>query len=314
MTDNRHNMQPVLFLELGSLGAGQIDPDSRINNGEQPIDVITITEVCEALTGDTYFVPTAQLEAIPGTCVDGRLDIHRQRKVLPSAAGGTFTMVVADALTTNRYRQSQQNAAEHAQNVYAFILEDENRAGQVGGHDAEHPHGEHNSGCGACDNLATILGFIRDRGDDIRELIEQLGYTVDEDTHRHIVGQAAKLCASDYAVSGDQLRAAMVEQATEASIETLTGKHNEVALVVNLEPNTTLDHKKLADDFGEAYEAFNLDVPALETAVSVLSLTKAEADAKLLAMLYYNVATAGVLAGPSLRFVVHQPRPVAVAA
>ena len=48
-------------------------------------------------------------------------------------------------------------------------------------------------------------------------------------------------------------------------------------------------------------QAFNLDIWALKNGVNRISLNQAEADIKMLAAVYYNLATLYTLAGPSLR-------------
>lgn len=52
------------------------------------------------------------------------------------------------------------------------------------------------------------------------------------------------------------------------------------------------------------YEAFNLDVWAPKYGIDVISSSEKESEHKFVAAVLYNIATACVLAGPSLRVVV----------
>lgn len=279
---------PKLIFAIGSIG-----PSHRSN-----VDFATMQQVVNDL--DDCFVATEPADIVPRQCVDGRPRSDNTCAPAPNAAGGTFSAVVGDALTTNHFRADKTaNAAMHARQIYAFLTE---RGYAVGGHDADHASGN-DCGCGAEDKLSAMLEFIRDHGADIRIFLKDL-VAVSDQTHELIVGNASQLLQSGYVCSGKELRQAFVDIAGAESVETLAGPHNELVLIVNTQPDTTLDRARLRTKFGDAYQAFNVDIPALRKAAEITSITPLERDQKLAAMLYYNVAVAAVLADSSMPVIV----------
>lgn len=283
------------FPELG-IGIGSIGPDARIERGE--IELQRLEEYLGSLASGELFAHTDLV--IPAMCVDGRLPENKQLELLPNSSGGTFTLVVADALV---HGHTNGNAAAHAHDVYAQLV---GKGYKIGGHDADHASGE-GCGCGAEDNLQAILGFMADENNAgaIREFLESLGEHVDAGVHDEIVAQAQSLLQGGYAnTTGKDLRQAFVGTAGEGSVVTLSGPHNEVALVVNTRAHETYDRVAAHNEFGDAYQAFNLDVESVREGTKMMSTTDDDATKMHIAGLYYNVAVAAVLAGPDLRVVV----------
>lgn len=293
------NTKEIAFLTIAE---GGIDPDTRVSRGE-----ITQDEIEQFVTDiqSEEFDAVIDAAAIPAVCVDGR-----GMRVGPNAAGGTFTLVVADALTTQTYRSQGDKAPAHATRLFTELT----KAGKkIGGHDDDHAQGN-NCGCGAEDKLdnvedangPSILGYIERRGGDIRTFLESplIGLTISDELHESIVARSAELRKEKYATAGADLKKATLAVAGEDAIEQLTGVHNEVALRIQTKPGATIDRPKLREKYGDKLEVFELDLPNLRSGVEAVSLTKEEAGKKLIAALYYNVATASVLAGPSLCVVV----------
>ena len=293
-------IKEALYLTLGE---GSIDPAGRIANGE--ISDQQIEQFVTDLDSPEF---DAEIDAlvIPNVCVDGR-----GLKIGANAAGGTFSLVMADALTSQSYRQAGQDAATHT----VTLLKELKKLGyEVGGHDDENAHGSV-CGCGAedkFDNLedntrASILEYIGRRGDDIRSLLESptIGLTISDELHELIIGRSRELRTEQYASNGAAIKAATVSVGGEESIEKVKGTHNEVALRICTAAGKTIDRLKLRQKYGERLQAFELDLPALRQGVEAISLTKKEADDKFIAAIYYNVATASTLSGPSLRVVVY---------
>lgn len=285
------------------IGQGSIDPQTRIDRGE--IGEAEVDQFVEDLYSDEFDAEVASL--IPTKCVDGRSRKDGANSLGANAAGGTFSVVMGDVLTTARYLEPGADAKQHAKKVYSELMAE---GYSIGVHDDDHAEGL-NCGCGAEDKLdnqdetmPSILRFITDRGDTIRGVIESLGVKVDDETNALIVNNAQKLREGNYATNGKDLRDAATETAGEEVVETLTDVHNEAALVVRRQQGKTLDRAKLAAKYGSRLQAFNLDVPALQKAAEAISATADEANQKFVAMLYYNVATAATLAGPGLRVVV----------
>jgi hypothetical protein len=102
---------------------------------------------------------------------------------------------------------------------------------------------------------------------------------------------------------GRELLAAVTMHADEVFIDTLAGSHNEVVAILNTVPGTTLDRDALRHEFGEEYEAFNVDVWSFEEAARAISPTEDEVTQKVTALVYYNLATTMVLSGKKMRAV-----------
>lgn len=98
----------------------------------------------------------------------------------------------------------------------------------------------------------------------------------------------------------------MVALTGSESSEELQGAHNEVVAIVNMRPGTTLDRGKLVEKYGSDYQAFNVDAWAFETAARELyndAISDDEVQDFVVAMTYYNIATAITLCGPNMRII-----------
>lgn len=281
-----------------TLAEGSIDPDTRVANGEFSNE--QIDDFCDDVLSESYDTPIDP-KAIPNVCVDGR-----GQKIGPNAAGGSFTLVMADALTTQSYRKQGETASQHSKTLYEELTK---MGYEIGGHDADHA-GDGDSGCGAQDRLdnihnrskPSILEFIGRGGNEIRNyLSENVGFDVDDATHELIVENSKQLRTEAYAGSGSELKDAVVEVAGEESIEHLKDDHFEVLLKLYLRKGVALDRVKLREVYGDKLQAFAANVPNIKVGTDAISLSPEEASAKLAAALYYNVATASVLAGKGLR-------------
>lgn len=229
---------------------------------------------------------------VPCGCVDGRCG----GKIRPNAAGGTETIFVADDLTTKRFEGDGTTASAYRTTLR--LLKDEGF--EVGGHDDDHAMGDI-SGCGANDKLPLIYDFIQRKADVLKDLTESLGITVDDASHQTIVDNAR---ARTEFSKGAELLGVLNEEGAEDAVDHLRGGHNEVMVIINLREGTTFDRDAAEAEFGPDYEAFNVDAWSFAEAARATSLSPQEAEQKVVAMVYYNLATAHVLGGKSLRVVV----------
>lgn len=282
-------------LTIFTIGIGGINPAVRVEKGE--ITFASMQEAAERLKTDEFYEEIDK-NAIPNKCVDGRGRLDGNQELGPNAAGGTFSVVMADALTTNRYRAEGEKAPVHAAKVYNELKK---MGFKIGGHDAD-SHSDKGCGCGAEDVLdsphmsePSIIRYMIQRGDDIRTFLSSNGIEVDDGTHKLLLKNATRLFQEGYATNGAELRDAMESVDGETAIETLTGPHFEFNLALNTQSGTTLNRDKLREAFGNEYQTFGLDIWALENAAKATSLTEREVVQKFAAMLYYNVATAAVL-------------------
>lgn len=291
-------------LAILTFAEGAVDPAIRIDSGE--ISGHKVLEVVDRLRGDEFYadIPAGQ---IPCKCMDCRRRIDGVVELGSNAAGGTVTMIVADALTHNSYRLKGEDFAAHSRRV-ATVLKDKELP--IGIHDADTAD-DHSCGCGAIDKLdsddpfrPSILSFIVRKGNEIRTIVESIGFPVDDEVHAMITTNAESLIASKYGVMGYRAKQAIVEVAEVGCVETLVGKQLAVAAVVNTKDGKTLNREKLAAEFGDDYQAFNIDVPGIIEGARATSISEPEAQEKTVAALYYNFAAAGVIAAPSMPVVV----------
>ncbi len=273
----------VEFVELGDAAIGGIEA------GE--LSQERLEELTERVgTGEFHVATDGKL---PGGCVDGRPG----GALRPNAAGGSETIFVADDLTSKSLASSDGSTAGGYANTLRALTE---RGYEVGGHTDDHAHGEA-SGCGANDKLASIYEYIATRGDVLRATTAHLGIQVSDETHEMITGNAAARTEFSH---GAELLSILREQAGEGAVDPLEGAHQEVLAVINNRPGTTLDRVALADEFGLDYEVFNVDAWTFSEAANAVAINPEDAGQKVVAMVYYNLATTYVLSGPKMRVVV----------
>lgn len=293
-------MQAIGIVTLGEAAKGAIGPEERIARNE--LSEVEVQDFAEHLQTDEFYTEVGELG--------------------PNAAGGTFSLVVADALTTQRFLQPNQTADQHAKTVYGWLMQYADTPENyliiprqcidgrpltpgyapskqlIGGHDSTKSKDD----CGAQKRLPEILAYISNNGDVLRNVTESEGVTVDDETHALIVASSQARLDEGYCSSGLALRNSFTEVAGEACIAHLLGEHTEVAARKNRNPNITLDRDALQHEYGTAMEAFNIDAGVFLAAANVLSNTPREAAQKAIAMEYYNTATALVLAHKSMRY------------
>lgn len=263
----------------GSIQAGE-DQQERLD------------EVTQKLASGVFHVQTDG--RIPYGCKDGR-DTRDGISPKPDSAGGSETLFVADDLTTRRFATDGTTVG-----AYAKTLEFISSAGyEVGGHTDEIASGE-GSGCGANDQLPRIYDFIARNSEYLRDLAAKLGVTTSDELFERIIQHAKE--RTNFS-SGRQLLDVLRTYGDEKA-DLLTGEHKEVAAVINMRFGTTLDRIALKEEFGELYESFNVDAWTFNESAELISETPPEKEAKILAMILYNLGTAHILGGPKLRIIV----------
>ena len=277
--------QTVDFLELGDLAEGSIEAgDSQQERLE---------EFTERVGSGEFHIATDL--TIPCGCIDGRCGCSPK----PNSAGGTESLMVADDLTDKQFRASDDTTLGAYDNVVRFLK----KSGYpIGGHDDE-GRADDKTGCGANDKLALMYDVIARKGDAIRTVAESIGIEVSDDTHQLIMRNAAG--RTDFS-AGPELLALLEKYAGTDAVDNLRGSHREVLALINLRAGTTLDRDALTAEFGDDYQAFNVDAWSFHEAAAVMSTSRGgeEQRRKAAAMTYYNLAAALVLGGPKLRIVV----------
>lgn len=289
---------------LGDYARGTIEPQPRIDAGE--ITEAEVDQFVEALTGDEFYDKIDSF--MPKCCVDGRHRHDGQCELGANAAGGVFSLLAADMLSTQTFRLESGNTTAYAKHLFTFL--NETHAGQFGDHVADAGVGPDDSGCGAIDKMAIAIGLIAQHGDELRGLAKIVGISIADDDFDIIIARA-RLIADEHDIAIDTGKAmidTLKNTAGETSAEVLTGVHNEVAVVVNERSGTTLNRAKIKARYGDRLQAFNYDRWAMRKATAAIStgvegeLTKAEeAQRKLAAADLYTLAVTCTLAGASLR-------------
>lgn len=290
---------------LGDSAIGAIGPDDRIKHGEISAD--KVDELAHRLETDEFYDEVSD-------------------ELGPNSAGGTFSLVIADALTNSRFRLNGESAKEHARVVYTWLLENKNDAesrkviprvcvdgripvnGSVDNESVVGTHQDENGpgGCGAENKLNEILLYISNRGEQLRQIAAILGVEVDASTSQLISENARTLLEDGYVNSGSELREVCAEVAGESSVVTLAGTHKEVVAAVNTDKSKTLNRAKVREIFGEGYDVFDVDAGVFQEAAAVISDGSADdINQKFTALLYYNLGTTVVLSDKSLRLAQH---------
>lgn len=229
-------------------------------------------------------------------CVDGRIPDTGANPLGPNSAGGTESLFVADDLTVKRFAAEDNSTGGGYANTVSYLID----AGfEIGGHTSDHAEGEA-SGCGANDHLPAIYEYIVNRDGLIRQYAESLGIHVSDQIHESIISTASARTSFSH---GRELLDTLRTHAKADFVDNLAGPHNEVVTVINTVADTTLDRDALAAEFGESYQAFNVDAWAFDEAAKSISHSDEETEQKKVALTYYNLATAFVLSGPTMRVV-----------
>jgi hypothetical protein len=226
-------------------------------------------------------------------CIDGRNCEDGLEG--PNSAGGTLSLLVADDLTSQRFITTDETIEVGMRRLTTELTE---QGQPVGVHADTNATGE-NSGCGANDKLPEIYGMMVKKAEHIRELTELiLGAPVPRNIHDLIMSRAAERVLFS---PGSSVESVVTKVAGDDASETLQGGHQEIVAVINKVTGTTLDRDELELATVGEYQAFNVDAWAFEASARAISEHDDDMiDAKVIALTYYNLATALVLCGPNM--------------
>ena len=250
-----------------------------------------VVRLAETIAGGEYHGLTNK--NIICKCIDGRNCEGGLEG--PNSAGGTLSLLVADDLTSQRFITTEEPIELGMQRLTTELIAQDQ---PVGVHADTHASGE-NSGCGANDKLPEIYAMMVKKAEHVRELTELiLGKPVPQDIHDMIMTRAAERVLFS---PGSSVEAAVTDVAGEEASETLEGRHQEIVAVINKIAGTTLDRDELELATVGEYQAFNVDAWAFEASARMISEHDDDMiDAKVIALTYYNLATALVLCGPDM--------------
>ena len=277
---------------MNSLGVLGVDATGSI---EPDLESEYLSEVKERVASGEYNRPVDH--SVACGCIDGRCGgsaLH------VSSAGGTIGLAVANDLSQYSFGQKLSTG----EMLMGTIMLLESRGAPIGGHCDDHSSSAMKTGCGANDNLQVIYANIVSKQETVRSIATRMfGSQIDESTHAKIINNASE--RSEF--SNPSLLLQIVKDSQNSSVDTLKGNHHEVVIAVNRRIGTTLDHHTLSIDYGDEYQAFNVDVWAFEESARSVANNpndQEEVNAIVVALAYYNIATALTLCGPDMEGIV----------
>lgn len=266
-----------------------------IEAGEKQQD--RLEEFTRRVASGEFHKPVA--DRVLWVCIDGRLG----GEMGPCSAAGTFGLAVADDLTVQCYSKGKTLVLADQ----AITAKLRGKRVRVGGHCA-HADGD-NCGCGAKDKVGKAYGFIAANPDVIRQQVESQGVNVPDEVHELIVNNAK---ARTEFPSGKELSDGLKAVAGSDAESVLIGVHAEVVAAINGRDGESLDRGAILQEFGELYQAFNVDPWSfMESALAIMA-NEDEAALVTIGLLYYNFAVANILCGPNMRVVSVAPAPALV--
>jgi hypothetical protein len=277
---------------------GLVDPIQRTTRGE--IEASVTDELIGLLQGGEFTV-RGDPEAIIDSCMDSR-----DREVGVKAAGGTTSLVMMDSLTTDSYRQPGDKAPTHKAKMVAELK----KSGlPVGGHTAENAATPNDGGCGGEDKMdapddeipqkKSALRLLTQEGKAVFGFMRSLGYEVEPELEQQTMDKAQALRDEGYATTGKEL-----SEAGNVPRKVLPGDQKAVVVAIMTKPGECLDQPAIARAFGPDYQVFEVEAWAIANSATAISLSAKEQHAKNIAGAAYNFATAGVIVGEGMPFVI----------
>jgi len=192
------------------------------------------------------FVEIENPKSLSQFCVDGRKG--NGPGIYLQALGGSYHLVTLNWLL------SGGKASEYQEIQQETFIRLRNHGYHISVHRGGHAH-EDKSDCGFADNNGTIIKTMVNRGDEIWELMTQVEPSLESEKQTwQEIQQLVARAEVDKLPPGETL----INQAVDgfqADLQTLEGEHQEIAAIVNLKRNTSLDVDK-----NQKTQAFNLDL------------------------------------------------------
>lgn len=275
--------EDVLLLEGAE---GVIEPDNS---------KVRLDDFISDLSRGKFFSKT--IDDIPYRCMDSRPS--GGGRVGPMTSGGSLSLFVADDLTSRQFTASDSSVAEGLK----LVMQDLKLQGlPFGGHVDDTHDGYMAGGCSTADKLPTIYNLISRKPDLVKKYVEIIlgDGAVRPDVEQrilHNVNQRTRFS------SGSEIVDAM-RSVDGSQVETLQGQTNAVVATVNWRDGETLDKLAIVGEYGDEYQAFNVDAWSLVKIAERLGRNPQEIGALIVALVYVNVATALAIAGPSMKLVI----------
>lgn len=241
-----------------------------------------LRKVSAVLTSDNLqkYIVAADTEA-PTRCIDGRITENWQhdpalqsRTLGPKVAGGTAHAALAHRIVDVDHIRKDLLFEEDIR----YVIKRYKHIGVgVGGHIDSHAHGP-NTGCGAVDNINLILDKLQrpEQQEQLRGLAKIIiGDAYDRSIVNEVIGRMLHLDAlkpiylprENNDPNGEFLYKRTIVDVirrdaakSNEPVPSLSGSHNEVAVVLNFVPGTTFDSDRFSHDNDNHIQAFGWDI------------------------------------------------------
>jgi len=180
------------------------------------------------------YVPFREWFKAAPVCVDGRHGSCQPQSVSP-----IYPQVLGGSLLAGVIWSMQNHSDKLQTDMVSAIQHLSDKGFPAGVHRGSH-RSETASDCGFADNLGKILGRLSEDADEIRDLIESSAPSVMDRAIWSVVISDAATLSSKVSSHGEKIISDVAEKC-HAQMQTLEGDHAEVAAIVNLIPDTTLD-------------------------------------------------------------------------
>lgn len=193
-------------------------------------------------------------------CGDGRLVLLDYLEKCPRAKmfGGGLMMMVALNIASGNV---EDTAVKQVNEALAQLIEaTKNSDFKFGAHDANHC-GDNDCGCGAMDRFIEIIESIFRYRSENKEIIQGLlGENFDESIYSKVQSKFDLAYENEVYSEGYSGRAAgmALKDSNSSEIRTLSGSHEEIAVVINDKFGTTLNQKKFQSEVG--FQSFSVDL------------------------------------------------------
>ena len=198
------------------------------------------------VTIEMFHFVNVDAQKTPPFCVDGRAGTVNEQAIgpYPQMLGGSLMPAVLEWVIN----QPNEDLKKVLPQVFQKLKE---QGYPLGVHTSTHADiGK--SDCGFADNLGNILQTFKERFDEIKGIIGQVGVNFSNEVWQQIESRLQQIDLNRLP-TGEQL----VNQAEDlgAVKQVLAGEHGEIAAIINLTSQTTLD-----TDNNQNHQAFNLDL------------------------------------------------------
>lgn len=309
-------------------GEGDISAKQRLEDPRDPLTPGVMTTVHDTVTQGEILIPISRDEdgqlLTDDGCGDGRgvnmvmRGVNVLKKSLNRAKvfGGGLTMGIAARIGLGK-------ADGKIKSLYMSEADKFKHFGIDYGAHIDEDFGEKNSGCGAIDkapeNIENVTKykkqivqtidavsshlFAEEDLDDLPEIIEEVfsNYKDYHDEHSN----------EDHA-GAEIIDVAAEEKKVVKELDSKEG-HREVAIVLNLVPDMTVDQELVRERTNNVAQVFGVDIPRLQKIANRRYSDEKQRKTAFVSMLAYTLSTAATLTDGTLPVYMIKPRPASAA-